>query len=222
VSGLSRCLHHGERSANDVMTIAATVKGRSELLAQTLDVLPDGVLLVAGGRVTYANHSACEMFGYDPQVLVGRPIELLVPATARPAHRRARSHYDENPHPRRMGREDLDIEGQRADGTLFPLDVQLTPLPDTTTVVAVVRDMSLARKTSVDSAIDRLDLGAANARNDAMMAWHDLIVQRLFAVAAHLQAQRKNPTFDADVAVREIDDLISTVRRETLGGAHIE
>jgi PAS domain S-box-containing protein len=201
---------------------AATVRIPSEFLAHTLDVLPDGLLLVVSGTVTYANRSAGEMFGYDPEVLVGRPIELLVPAAARPVHHRVRSHYEADPRPRHMGREDLDIEGQRADGTVFPLDVQLSPLPDTDTLAAVVRDMSLARGASVDRAIERLDLAAANARNEAMLAAHDLIVQRLFAFAAHVQAQRKNPAFDTDVVVREIDDLISMVRREALGDNRVE
>jgi PAS domain S-box-containing protein len=204
------------------MAVAATVRISSELFARTLDVLPDGVLLVADGTVTYANRSACEMFGYDHLMLVGQSIELLVPAAARHVHRRVRSNYEANPQQRHMGREDLDIEGQRADGTVFPLDVQLSPLPDTDVFAAVVRDMSLARGASVDRAIERLDLAAANARNTAMLAAHDLIVQRLFAVAAHLQAQRENPAFDTDVVVREIDDLISMVRREALGDKRVE
>jgi PAS domain S-box-containing protein len=199
------------------------VKGPSELLARTVDVLPDGVLLVAaGGTVSYANHSAGEMFGYETDLLVGRAIELLVPAAARAAHRRQRSQYEEHTHHRRLGRNDLDIEGQRANGTVFPLDVQLAPLPDTDTIAAVVRDMSLVRGAAADRAIERLDLAAANARNAEMRATHDVIVQRLFAIAAHLQAQRTNPTFDPEPIARQIDALISMIRNETLGGALAE
>jgi PAS domain S-box-containing protein len=190
-----------------------------EQIMSAVDVLPDGLLLVAAsGTIEYANLPACQMFRYEVDVLVGRPIELLVPLEARSAHRRSRSHYESDPEPRHMGRGDLDIEGRRSDGTVFPVDVQLSPLPSGSILAAVVRDMTKHRGAAVDRALDRLDLAASTKRIAQLVASHDLMVQRLFALSAHLEAQRGSAAFDSNRFARAIDELIEVIRREALGG----
>jgi PAS domain S-box-containing protein len=188
-------------------------------LVSALDVLPDGLLLVgATGTIDYANGPAYRMFGYEADVLVGRPIEVLVPMEARSPHRRSRSQFEQGPELRPMGRDDLDIEGRKADGTIFPVDIQLSPLPSGNGVVAAfVRDMTKQRGAAVDRALDRLDLTAARERNTQLVASHDLMVQRLFALAAHLEAQRGSASFDSTRFARAIDELIAVIRREALG-----
>jgi PAS domain S-box-containing protein len=210
--------HGGVRLANDVKT--GTPVAIAQNFAGVLDVLPDGLLLVgAKGNIEYANLPACQMFGYDLEALVSQPIEVLVPLEARAAHRRNRSQFGQHPQPRYMGRNDLDIEGRRSDGTVFPLDVQLSPLPPGDTVVVVVRDMTSERGFAVDRALERLDLAAATERSTKLVESHDLMVQRLFALAAHLEAHRDRDAFDSNRFIQAIDELIAIIRREALGEA---
>jgi PAS domain S-box-containing protein len=192
-------------------------------LASALDVLPDGLLLVGPtGLIEYANMPARRMFGYEVEVLLGRSIEVLVPMEARSAHRRSRSQYELHPEARHMGRNDLDIEGRRSDGTVFPVDIQISLLPAGQVVAAVVRDMTKERGAAVDRALERLDLAVATERNAKLVDSHDLMVQRLFALAAHLEAQHGSAPFDSTRFARAIDDLIAVIRRAALGEGPVD
>lgn len=192
----------------------------TDIRIRTLDLIADGVIVVDGGVIVYANRPAEELFGYASDQLVGQAIEQLVPTSTRGAHRRSRRTFDHQPRERQMGRTDLDIEGQRADGTRFPIDVQLAPMPGTTAVTATVRDMTHERHIVVDRAIDRLDLAAARNRIDRLVASHDLVVQQLFALAAHFRAIAQNTSAAAgpefDDASRTLDDLAAVIRVNAL------
>ncbi len=192
----------------------------TDLRIRTLDLIADGVIVVDRGVIVYANRPAEELFDYPPGELVGREIEQLVPTSMRADHRRTRQTFDHQPRDRQMGRTDLDIEGQRADGTRFPIDVKLAPIPGTTAVTATVRDMTHERHVVVDRAIDRLDLATARNRIDRLVASHDLVVQQLFALAAHFRAiaQRSSakagPEFDE--VSRTLNDLAAVIRVNAL------
>ncbi len=193
-----------------------------DVLATTLDHISDGVLLVdSSGTIRYANRPLGELFGHDPAALVGRPIEILIPGDLRSRHRRLRSATTGPPIPRAMGRADLDIEGLHADGRRIPVDVQLAPLPDTGLVAATVRDMTGARRLAAERAIERLDLRAAAARIERLIASHDVVVQELFALGAGIEAHAINETATETTrrlaeAVAAIDRLIDSTRVEAL------
>ena len=91
-----------------------------------------------------------------------------------------------------MGRDDLDIEGRRADGTHFSVDIQLDVLPGTPLVVATVRDMTVERQAAVDNAIARIDLANARSQIDHLQESLDLIIQRLFALGTSIAAGASN------------------------------
>ncbi|GGL67705.1 PAS domain S-box protein [Halocalculus aciditolerans] len=105
---------------------------------------PDTIILVdADGRITYANDRVSEMFGYDPDDLVGDPVEVLVPEAVRDGHVAKRDAYLDAPETRPMGA-NLDLTGRRKDGTHFPVEVSLSPIDagDDLEVMAAVRDRS--------------------------------------------------------------------------------
>lgn len=59
------------------------------LLEIILDLTPDAVLLVNESQlIHFINHAAQEMFGYQPDELVGQPLDILLPVRYRNAHRR--------------------------------------------------------------------------------------------------------------------------------------
>jgi len=97
------------------------------LFRGVFEVVPDAVLVVDdGGRIVIANERCREVFGRDPETLVGRPVDDLVPRRFRPGHRRRRDEYGAAPQPRPLGL--LRLSALRADGTEFPAEISLASL----------------------------------------------------------------------------------------------
>jgi signal transduction histidine kinase len=70
-------------------------------------------------------------------------VETLVPAAMRSGHAKHRSSYAEHPNTRPMG-SGLELEGQRKDGSLFPVEISLSPnwIEGSLHVIASVRDIT--------------------------------------------------------------------------------
>jgi PAS domain S-box-containing protein len=114
------------------------------LFRKLLDAAPDPTLVVdARGLIVFANHRAQEVFGYVPDELIGREIELLIPERFRRLHGQHRSLYSKAPNVRPMGT-GLELYGRKHDGTEFPLEISLSPLETDQglLVSASVRDIS--------------------------------------------------------------------------------
>jgi PAS domain S-box-containing protein len=119
------------------------------LVRSLLAQVPDGLLVVdEDGRIRYANDAFGQMFGYDPDELLGETVECLVPSELRPRHTAHRLRYRAAPHRRPMGR-GLELMGQRKDGSTVPVEISLSPLQDADDLltIATVRDVSERRAT---------------------------------------------------------------------------
>jgi protein-histidine pros-kinase len=93
-----------------------------------LESAPDAMVIVdADGVVQLVNAQTEALFGYSRHELIGKPVEILMPARFRGAHPRHRHGYFAAPHPRGMGT-GLELYGRRRDGTEFPLEVSLSPI----------------------------------------------------------------------------------------------
>jgi PAS domain S-box-containing protein len=118
---------------------------RSEERFRTLvEAAPDAAIVVdEQGAIALANGRAVEMFGYDREELVGRPIEILVPDASRHAHVELRRGY-----PSRSPGCGMDTQGRplgrRKDGGLFPVEVSLASIDtdDGAMAIAFVRDVT--------------------------------------------------------------------------------
>ena len=112
-----------------------------------LEAAPDAILEVdSAGRIVLINQTAEKMFGYGRDELMGLNVETLVPASMRAGHVRHRDSYTAHPQMRPMGT-GLELHAQRKDGTLFPVEISLSPNPseEGARVIALVRDIT-ARK----------------------------------------------------------------------------
>lgn len=120
---------------------------RDEKFHHLLDAAPDAMVIVdRAGRILFANLQAESMFGYPRQALLGQPVEMLIPQDLHLKHSRHRSQYHASPRPRAMGG-GLDLRALRKDGSIFPVEISLSPLvePDGLMVMASIRDVT-ARK----------------------------------------------------------------------------
>jgi PAS domain S-box-containing protein len=118
-----------------------------ELFEHLYQSTPDATILVeAGGSILRVNQAAQQMFGYQVDELVGRPIELLIPSKFAKQHFENRSEFTKRPSMRPMGL-GRELYGKRKDGDEFPADVILSPMEwqGRLLVICVVRDISARR-----------------------------------------------------------------------------
>ncbi|MEO8426138.1 MAG: response regulator [Verrucomicrobiota bacterium] len=93
-----------------------------------LELAPDGLMVVdATGVIQLANAQCEKLFGFTRDELIGQPVEMLVPAEIRARHPALREAFHRSPSPRSMG-SGRELLGLRKDGSLFPIEIGLSPL----------------------------------------------------------------------------------------------
>jgi two-component system, sensor histidine kinase and response regulator len=117
-----------------------------QFFRSVLELAPDGLMVVDGKGVIKLANAQCEkLFGYTSQELVGQPVEMLVPADVRARHPALRESFHRAPVPRSMG-SGRELRGVRKDGSLFPVEIGLSPLParqgERAQVAVSVRDIT--------------------------------------------------------------------------------
>lgn len=118
---------------------------------------PDAIIIAdERGNIVLINKQTETLFGYLQEELIGQPVELLVPTEEREKHHTHREAYYSNPAIRAMGA-GLELFAQRKDGSLFPVEISLSPLStdEGMLVLAAVRDITTRK--SADEAILQLN-----------------------------------------------------------------
>jgi PAS domain S-box-containing protein len=121
----------------------SSARGESIFQAM-LDAAPDAMIGVnSDGIIVMANAQTEVVFGYQPDRLLGEPIEMLVPDDVKDLHPTHRSEYFREPRTRPMGA-GLALSGRRADGTEFPAEISLSSIQtdDGPVSLAAIRDIT--------------------------------------------------------------------------------
>ncbi len=117
----------------------------SQALAEKLvETSPDGVVVTdADGRIVEVNPQAERMFGFAREELLGSRADALIPKRFQASLAAHRNHVGAQS---RIGSWDtgLELYGRRKDGTEFPVDIVLSPLPvdGEALFLATVRDVT--------------------------------------------------------------------------------
>ena len=108
-----------------VETRTDELQRNQSLLEAIVKTTPNGVLLIDfEGKICMTNNALDRMFGYSETELIDHLLEDLVPVSMRERHREQRQQFVQNPQTRPMG-SDMNLFGQRKDGSCFPIDVSL-------------------------------------------------------------------------------------------------
>ena len=188
-----------ERSRFSVLHAStATLRG-------LLESAPDGIVIVdSTGTILLVNTQAQKMFGYEEAELIGRPVEDLLPDQLRARHLEHRHGYMQNPTTRPMGI-GLSLSGRRRDGTEFPVEISLSPMPtpDGVLVTSVIRDVTERRR--IEEHVRTLNENLARR------------VAELAAVNKELEAFSYSVSHDLRAPLRSIDGFSQALIEEHAG-----
>ena len=174
------------------------------VLWNMIEAFNEGVALADdAATLVLASRRLEEMFGYQPAELTGQPLERLIPAHLQAARARP------------IGTGAL-LTGLHQDGTTFPVEISLSPVPTATGrfSLAVVRDMTAVRSLA--------DVDAAAAATRQAHRCHELldaITTSLYQVGVSLQTAadlaRDTARPHIEEALRTLDGTISQIRGST-------
>lgn len=107
----------------------SNTKLEEERFRLAVEAAPNAMIMVnQEGNIVLINSEAEAMFGYSKEEISGQSISQLVPPSMRSLHNLYMQNYFEAPDRRDMARGSKDLQGQRKDGELFPIEVGLTPI----------------------------------------------------------------------------------------------
>ncbi len=87
---------------------------------------PDGIICADHhGRITFWNAAAGRLFGYTPDEVLGRSIDLIIPDQMRGGHGRGLQRVAAGGPPRLVGTS-VELPAQRKDGSEFPIELSLS------------------------------------------------------------------------------------------------
>jgi protein-histidine pros-kinase len=127
------------------------------LARRVLDAAPDAMVIIdTFGTIWFANRQVSVLFGYAQDAVIGESIETLMPVRFRAQLIGHRGHFISNARGRALGTE-LDLYGQRRDGTEFPMEVSLSPIEDIgqTLIAAAIRDATDRKRVEAELVVAR-------------------------------------------------------------------
>ena len=160
-----------------------------------LDAAPTGMIMVDDqGTIVLVNRHVELLFGYEREELLGKPIELLIPARFRARHPGFRADFASEARARPMGA-GRDLFGLRKNGSEVPIEIGLNPLviPEGSFVLSSVVDIS-ARKEA-----ERQIRASLREKEVLLKEIHHRIKNNLQIVSSMLSLQASQ---SADEAVR--------------------
>ena len=196
----------------ELLTQQAELTTQRERMHQTeqffrgvLELAPDGLMVVdEQGFIQLANAQCEKLFGYTRDELIGQPVEMLVPDDVRARHPEKRESFHRAPVVRGMGT-NRELSGLQKDGSLFPLEIALSPLQvregEDAQVAVSIRDITERReqekslkeaKAKAEEATEMKSMFLANMSHEIRTPMNAIIGLSHLALKTQLTAKQRD------------------------------
>ncbi|MEQ8347525.1 MAG: PAS domain-containing sensor histidine kinase [Sneathiellaceae bacterium] len=143
-------------------------RARARMIDLLVDAAPDGIIALRPDHTILRVNRACaELFGYRPEELAGRPLDLLLPEGQRAEHRRAIDRFARLPDSGAVIEANRLVTGLHRDGTELPVAASIgkASLRGTMVLFAILRDLSALERARLEA-----ETAAAKAQAAAQKA----------------------------------------------------
>jgi two-component system sensor histidine kinase/response regulator len=176
-----------------------------QFFRSVLELAPDGLMVVDDKGVIQLANAQCEkLFGYSRDELIGQPVEILVPDHVRPRHPELRASFHQAPVVRGMGA-NRELQALQKNGSLFPVEIGLSPLPErqgeSAQVAVSIRDITERReqehalqeaKASAEEATEMKSMFLANMSHEIRTPMNAIIGLSHLALKTKLSAKQQD------------------------------
>jgi PAS domain S-box-containing protein len=194
------------RDMTDIVQAEQALLESREEFREIVESAPDAMVIAdSEGWIQLVNAETEELFGYTREELLGKAVDVLVPEDVRSKHREHLAGFFAEPRVWAVG-QDLEPHGQRKDGSLFPVDIRLSPLhtKEGILVSSVIRDITERKR--AEEEIRQLNLNLERR-----------VAQRtveLEAANRELEAFTYSVSHDLKQPLRSIDGFADMLHRD--------
>ena len=168
-------------------------------LKAIVDTAIEAVITInRSGLIQSFNPAAEKMFGYQSHEILNQNVSLLTPDSIREIHDQFISRYLESGKPSIIGSR-RELMARRRDGSLFPIEISVTDLPQFGLFAGIVADIS-ERKQAEQKQEDltrAVTVAAQQERRQLADILHDHLQQVLVGVRIHLDIAKNDISDDS-------------------------
>ena len=179
--------------------------------AAVVDIALDCIITIDhDGLILEWNAAAERTFGYSRSAVLGRQLaETIIPPQYREAHYRGFARYRQTGEAQILGKR-VELEGMRADGSIFPIELAITrvPLPGLPVFTAYLRDLTHRRRLEATQQLllrasqvllsyldtDRLLCNLSNVVVPAFADWYTVDVVEADRSIRRIETKHRDPS----------------------------
>lgn len=180
-------------------------------LRMVIEWMPNAMVMIDNQRrIQLINRHTSELFGYSSDALLGETIEKLVPERFRPDHPAKVEHFFMDPTPQYIGA-GRDFFGRHRDGSEFPIEIGLNPLPSNAgnppNVLAAVIDITERKRSEQEL---RKHAAALERKNEEL--------DQFTSFASHdLQEPLRKMISFSELLIQDAGDALPDTAKQDLG-----